>query len=168
MDSPACGRASSRLCHAAGMSFTPARLRIHLRDAKRQPHRCGSVFLVGEGGFEPPKSLTTDLQSAPFGHAGILCIVLIIRRFPLPSGVIPRSRAPRRNRSWQAYRGGPAAAYGKNAHQRREHLTGVPELWMDQQAGAAPKRRSRHLAWLRNPARIISFRRSRSSSSSMV
>jgi hypothetical protein len=28
--------------------------------------------LVGEGGFEPPKSLTTDLQSAPFGHSGIL------------------------------------------------------------------------------------------------
>ena len=28
--------------------------------------------LVGEGGFEPPKSLTTDLQSAPFGRSGIL------------------------------------------------------------------------------------------------
>ncbi len=28
--------------------------------------------LVGEGGFEPPKSLTTDLQSAPFGHSGTL------------------------------------------------------------------------------------------------
>ena len=27
---------------------------------------------MGEGGFEPPKSLTTDLQSAPFGHSGIL------------------------------------------------------------------------------------------------
>ena len=27
--------------------------------------------LVGEGGFEPPKSLTTDLQSAPFGRSGI-------------------------------------------------------------------------------------------------
>ena len=27
-------------------------------------------FLVGEGGFEPPKSVTTDLQSAPFGHSG--------------------------------------------------------------------------------------------------
>ena len=30
-----------------------------------------TVFLVGEGGFEPPKSVTTDLQSAPFGHSGI-------------------------------------------------------------------------------------------------
>ena len=28
--------------------------------------------LVGEGGFGPPKSLTTDLQSAPFGHLGTL------------------------------------------------------------------------------------------------
>ena len=27
--------------------------------------------MVGEGGFEPPKSVTTDLQSAPFGHSGI-------------------------------------------------------------------------------------------------
>ncbi len=27
--------------------------------------------MVGEGGFEPPKSETTDLQSAPFGHSGI-------------------------------------------------------------------------------------------------
>ena len=25
---------------------------------------------MGEGGFEPPKSLTTDLQSVPFGHSG--------------------------------------------------------------------------------------------------
>ena len=30
-----------------------------------------SDFLVGEGGFGPPKSLTTDLQSAPFGRSGI-------------------------------------------------------------------------------------------------
>ena len=28
--------------------------------------------LVGAGGFEPPKSKTTDLQSAPFGHSGTL------------------------------------------------------------------------------------------------
>ena len=32
--------------------------------------RC--CFLVGAGGFGPPKSLTTDLQSAPFGHLGTL------------------------------------------------------------------------------------------------
>ena len=27
-------------------------------------------FVVGRGGFEPPKSLTADLQSAPFGRSG--------------------------------------------------------------------------------------------------
>ena len=27
--------------------------------------------VVGEGGFEPPKSVTTDLQSAPFDRSGI-------------------------------------------------------------------------------------------------
>ncbi len=32
-------------------------------------------FLVGAGGFGPPKSLTTDLQSAPFGHSGTLPII---------------------------------------------------------------------------------------------
>ena len=30
------------------------------------------VRLVGESGFEPLKSKTTDLQSAPFGHSGTL------------------------------------------------------------------------------------------------
>ena len=29
-----------------------------------------SGFLVGDGGFGPPKSVTTDLQSAPFGRSG--------------------------------------------------------------------------------------------------
>ena len=48
-------------------------LRIYLRLKSKNPdHPDGcSEFLVGEGGFEPPKSLTTDLQSAPFGHSGI-------------------------------------------------------------------------------------------------
>ena len=32
----------------------------------------GFICLVGAGGFEPPKSKTTDLQSAPFGHSGTL------------------------------------------------------------------------------------------------
>ena len=32
---------------------------------------CGiTVLLVEEGGFEPPKRIATDLQSAPFGHSG--------------------------------------------------------------------------------------------------
>ncbi len=28
--------------------------------------------MVEEGGFEPPKSVTADLQSAPFGRSGTL------------------------------------------------------------------------------------------------
>ena len=30
------------------------------------------LFLVGAGGFGPPKAKPTDLQSAPFGHSGTL------------------------------------------------------------------------------------------------
>ena len=40
--------------------------------AFRRRHLFCLHIMVGEGGFEPPKSLTTDLQSAPFGHSGIL------------------------------------------------------------------------------------------------
>ena len=54
--------------------------------------RCS--VLVGEGGFEPPKSLTTDLQSAPFGRSGILpysikCYTLIKK-----GGAGGRTRTP--------------------------------------------------------------------------
>ena len=40
-------------------------------DTQTKKHilRC-AFLLVERGGFEPPKSLTTDLQSAPFGHSG--------------------------------------------------------------------------------------------------
>ena len=38
---------------------------------KRKTARFRTVFLVGRGGFEPPKAVPTDLQSAPFGHSGI-------------------------------------------------------------------------------------------------
>ena len=31
-----------------------------------------AFFLVGEGGFEPPKAKPADLQSVPFGHSGTL------------------------------------------------------------------------------------------------
>ena len=37
---------------------------------KASEFRC-FLFLVGRGGFEPPKAVPTDLQSAPFGHSGI-------------------------------------------------------------------------------------------------
>ena len=35
-----------------------------------QPFVENFVFLMDGGGFEPPKALLTDLQSAPFGHSG--------------------------------------------------------------------------------------------------
>ena len=40
-----------------------------------------SFLLVGEDGFEPSKSVTTDLQSAPFGRSGTLPYIqfLLIR-----------------------------------------------------------------------------------------
>lgn len=31
----------------------------------------GALFVVGGGGFEPPKSETSDLQSDAFGHSAI-------------------------------------------------------------------------------------------------
>ena len=34
--------------------------------------RSNRLFLVGAGGFGPPKRNATDLQSAPFGHSGTL------------------------------------------------------------------------------------------------
>ena len=45
---------------------------------------------MGEGGFEPPKSLTTDLQSAPFGHSGTRPYLIFIKF----SGAGGRTRTP--------------------------------------------------------------------------
>ncbi len=37
----------------------------------KKPLHCKDFSIMVEGdGFEPSKSLTTDLQSAPFGHSG--------------------------------------------------------------------------------------------------
>ena len=38
------------------------------------------LFYMGEGGFEPPKSVTTDLQSAPFGRSGTLPYLIICKK----------------------------------------------------------------------------------------
>ena len=38
----------------------------------KRPPDGWSFVLVGAGGFGPPKSVTTDLQSAPFGRSGTL------------------------------------------------------------------------------------------------
>ena len=53
--------------------FKFALIRAFLFSAQnKREHRFVLSSLVGGGGFEPPKSLTTDLQSAPFGHSGNL------------------------------------------------------------------------------------------------
>ena len=38
---------------------------------KNTDHKGRYFYLVGEAGFGPAKSVTTDLQSAPFGRSGI-------------------------------------------------------------------------------------------------
>ena len=40
--------------------------------AKRPVQKHEAFYLVGEGGFEPPKAKPADLQSVPFGHSGTL------------------------------------------------------------------------------------------------
>ena len=45
------------------------------KESKIKILHASAGFLVGAGGFGPPKSLTTDLQSAPFGHSGTLPII---------------------------------------------------------------------------------------------
>ena len=37
-----------------------------------------NAFLVGRGGFEPPKSKTSDLQSDPFGRSGICPYEIVV------------------------------------------------------------------------------------------
>ena len=41
-----------------------------MKETKKQNPQAKAYGLVEEGGFEPPKSVTTDLQSAPFGRSG--------------------------------------------------------------------------------------------------
>ena len=51
---------------------TPERVAKHyFPHQQERPLEQQALLLVGEGGFGPPKSETTDLQSAPFGHSGI-------------------------------------------------------------------------------------------------
>ena len=47
--------------------------------------------MVEEGGFEPPKSVTADLQSAPFGRSGTLpySIVPVCQVVELVDGLEP-------------------------------------------------------------------------------
>ena len=62
-----CGKATPVAeCH---WHSAKSRLSNPPSDEKKQPH-LRLLFLVEEDGFEPSKSKTTDLQSAPFGHLG--------------------------------------------------------------------------------------------------
>ena len=47
--------------------------------------------MVGRGGFEPPKLIAADLQSAPFGHSGTYpqFPVAWLRRMELAMGLEP-------------------------------------------------------------------------------
>ena len=47
-------------------------LRFFYAHKKQKNRLFKRFFVVEEGGFEPPKSLTADLQSAPFGRSGTL------------------------------------------------------------------------------------------------
>ena len=64
-----CGICSACEVHA-GHKIASATGEKTPRRRKRKTALDSAVFLVERGGFEPPKSLTTDLQSAPFGHSG--------------------------------------------------------------------------------------------------
>ena len=59
-------RISSRSDFIRESGFNPS-----VRTDLVEKPRFREAFLVGEGGFGPPKSVTTDLQSAPFGRSGI-------------------------------------------------------------------------------------------------
>ena len=45
--------------------------KIFIYATKKRIFTNKNAFLVGRGGFEPPKSKTSDLQSDPFGRSGI-------------------------------------------------------------------------------------------------
>ncbi len=52
---------------------------------------------MGESGFEPLKSVTTDLQSVPFGRSGTLPYLLVsrIKKCGIPNfGAGERTRTP--------------------------------------------------------------------------
>ena len=54
------------------MQDTVFLLTTHSHKAKRPVQMHEAFYLVGEGGFEPPKAKPADLQSVPFGHSGTL------------------------------------------------------------------------------------------------
>ncbi len=61
-------------CLVRGVHFRchPKRGRNAIEKEKPAERKLLTAGVVGEDGFEPSKSVTTDLQSAPFGHSGTL------------------------------------------------------------------------------------------------
>ena len=55
--------------HRSALAQSAVRIFRSIPNQKSSPMGC-SFGLVGDGGFGPPKSVTTDLQSAPFGRSG--------------------------------------------------------------------------------------------------
>ena len=60
-------------------SNPPSRVKLKIPDKTKTSVFSTLVFLVGAGGFEPPKLKAADLQSVPIGHSGtrpysFLCI----------------------------------------------------------------------------------------------
>ena len=68
----------------------------------------GSLILVEEGGFEPPKASPADLQSVPFGHSGTPPYAIFgaggrIRTPDLLITNCPRRRNPGISKPFQAF-----------------------------------------------------------------
>ena len=55
------------------------------KNVRTRIRKSGRV-MVGRGGFEPPKTLSADLQSAPFGRSGTY------PHFPIQAGAGYRNR----------------------------------------------------------------------------
>ena len=64
-------RSAALTCHRHVIHYrSPSNPSHFLRKTKKQLRNAIAFLLVEEDGFEPSKSVTTDLQSAPFGRSG--------------------------------------------------------------------------------------------------
>ena len=67
---PVCPAEECALSVRADRAARPYRRSTQRRQKGKQHSQSKCCFLVGDGGFEPPKALPADLQSVPFGHSG--------------------------------------------------------------------------------------------------
>ncbi len=58
--------------------YTPRILSLYIYATKNRTFMNKNAVLVGRGGFEPPKSKTSDLQSDPFGRSGICPYEIVV------------------------------------------------------------------------------------------